>query len=336
MSVYAITRRCGHVDQVDITGTNSRGEREARAAREAQRLCGPCWQGERAAAAARSRAERETAGGESWPVLHGSARLVEVAGQVREELLTGLAGQVEALYGKGGRPDLVEPMTALYEQVARSQHDAQWWMDGRRQELAYLVQTVMRADPYWFARHQEIAATPAPGTTTRGIDPGPGTSVQHPPPAPGYPSRDEVMGWCRQTSDLPCTLPGQAGAGLVWATPWQPGANRWPTGFVAIGVPVRLPNHRARRLDLGHQNPAGQWIDTIHVDFDRLYGQIVRSWDTGDPAAADSARHQVRAALLAAITTAVGSFDRIDHPDLRAATVLLAADQPQAGAGGQR
>lgn len=43
---YNITRFCGHDEKVDILGSNAHGERDRRAAFEANKLCRVCWQKE--------------------------------------------------------------------------------------------------------------------------------------------------------------------------------------------------------------------------------------------------------------------------------------------------
>lgn len=81
MSLYEITRRCGHVEEVQIRGTNIHGERETEARRLARMDCRDCYR-------TRKQSQREKTTDEwvdvaSLPQLRGTERQVAWAEKIR-------------------------------------------------------------------------------------------------------------------------------------------------------------------------------------------------------------------------------------------------------------
>lgn len=166
MAYYTINRACGHVEEVDIRGTDVRGERKRRAAWLATHDCGACHRHKRQEQRD-ALAEQATALAEVLllPDLDGSPKQVAWAQDIRLSFLAALAGQIHGdpvtptigavvlasvVAGRGlagdhtprlwagADPDLV---LAVYTRVVLRQTRAKWWID--RRDLTVPVRDLM-------------------------------------------------------------------------------------------------------------------------------------------------------------------------------------------------
>jgi hypothetical protein len=133
MALYEIQRICGHTEEVQIYGTDVRGQRKQRAAYLATLPCGDCkrvqQQTQRDELAARATA---VAAGQGWPALTGTERQVPWAQDIRATILARLAEQITD-----------EATLAVYATAALRQTAAGWWID--RRGLATPVRNLLDA-----------------------------------------------------------------------------------------------------------------------------------------------------------------------------------------------
>ena len=111
MAQYTITRRCGHTETIQLYGSNTHGQHERRAAREAERLCTPCYRAQRA-----EQAQQAAAALDLPEITTGSPRQITWATQLR-------ARAVQAL----GEHAATAPVRA----VLQDHTDAHWWITHR-------------------------------------------------------------------------------------------------------------------------------------------------------------------------------------------------------------
>ena len=133
MAKYSIRRACGHVETVNICGTNVHGERERQAEYEAEKLCYECYQAEKAARLEKA----ETA--DALPELEGSPKQVAWAKDLRASKLYGNSG---VAYCEKGFADLDEEDKATCREAIASikaQSSAKWWIDNRQADLWELM-----------------------------------------------------------------------------------------------------------------------------------------------------------------------------------------------------
>lgn len=133
MSLYDIKRRCGHTDEINIQGTNVRGQREWRAAKLAEDDCFACV---RAAKQRRydilNAQAAEVAAAEGWPALTGSDKQTAWARDIRGMMIAELAAQITD-----------ERKLKIYITAALLSTDARWWID--RRDLLKPVRNFMDA-----------------------------------------------------------------------------------------------------------------------------------------------------------------------------------------------
>ncbi len=151
MAYYEITRACGHVEDVNITGTNVHGEREQRARWLATQDCSGCYRARREDE--RVRVADEWLGTSTLPPLSGSERQVEWAERIRTKGIATIVGDVTdppAGLGKSIRAvktghtavafgpalELLDEqdravVAHLLIDVALRQRTARWWIDNR-------------------------------------------------------------------------------------------------------------------------------------------------------------------------------------------------------------
>lgn len=132
MALYRITRRCGHDDEVQLYGTNARGQRDMQAEQEAQRLCRPCLDKERATVASEHAARAADLG---LPELTGSPKQVVWAETLRAGALTEVdAWKAEVDAWVAEHPDAADEAATLgaaVDAAVRNHTDAKWWIDYR-------------------------------------------------------------------------------------------------------------------------------------------------------------------------------------------------------------
>lgn len=116
MALYTITRTCGHVEEIQIYGTNVHGERERRADREATRQCRSCYEAQQA--------KRDAEASADWPALTGTDRQIAWATTIRAKLL----GELEAEVRRGR---LGEQAWPIWRDAALRHTAAAWWIDHR-------------------------------------------------------------------------------------------------------------------------------------------------------------------------------------------------------------
>lgn len=130
MAKYEIEHSCGHVETVDIRGTNVHGERERKAAWLAGRPCRAC-----AEAAARERAE-EAAKDEGMAELSGSARQVAWALDIRDGMLALLREEGERRARRAeedgpGAGDAIRELVGEAVGKVKAVGSARWFIDHR-------------------------------------------------------------------------------------------------------------------------------------------------------------------------------------------------------------
>lgn len=136
MSQYEIHRQCGHVETIQIYGTDAHGERGRRADREATRVCSDCYRaGREATRAAESAAAAERSAQEGLPALTGTDGQVAWAETIRgaavdgvDALLVRIAQWAQGDPGRVADADRLGP--ALTAAVA-GHTDAVWWIEHR-------------------------------------------------------------------------------------------------------------------------------------------------------------------------------------------------------------
>lgn len=132
MALYDITRTCGHKEQVQIYGTNTRGQREWRAARLAEEPCADC---RRAAHQQRNAAAAQVAAQSGLPALTGSERQIAWAESIRLAGLAQLADHAtraaRAVEDPAARERVVAVLLHILTRIASAQTDARWWIDHR-------------------------------------------------------------------------------------------------------------------------------------------------------------------------------------------------------------
>ncbi|WP_018807382.1 hypothetical protein [Salinispora arenicola] len=146
MSQYDIPRSCGHTETVNIRGPNTRGQRDSRAEWLAGYPCRDCTrtarQQQHAELAARALTLARLAG---WPELHGSARKVPWATEVRATMLAEVVARIcdprsdpgpvaQAFDAEDWRYTAHprgEEIAGVYVTAALRQTEADWWLDRR-------------------------------------------------------------------------------------------------------------------------------------------------------------------------------------------------------------
>lgn len=145
MAKYEITHSCGHVETVQIYGTNVHGERERRAAWLASKPCPEC---ERRAKAEAARAWADEMG---LPGLTGSEKQVAWAEDIRSKAVRDAEDalgfdQSRALVASGTLTDEQAARMPLLERALRegaSEHtDAAWWIDNRFNACPLVIKAV--------------------------------------------------------------------------------------------------------------------------------------------------------------------------------------------------
>jgi len=132
MAKYQITHSCGHTETHGIGGTNTRGQRESKAAWLATRVCGECYRAERDAARATKSAESASAnavGG--MPTLTGTPKQIAWAETLRAEVAAKLLPlRAQIAERADGNPRVARAMVAAIDGVM-AHTDAKWWIDQR-------------------------------------------------------------------------------------------------------------------------------------------------------------------------------------------------------------
>jgi hypothetical protein len=124
MAKYTITHSCGHPQDHQIYGTNTRGQREWQAAQRAKTPCADCVGATRAELADRAATVAQDAG---WPTLVGSDKQIAWAQSLRADAVAALAAEL------GDHPRVPaavrDEVIDLYVRVAVRETDASWWID---------------------------------------------------------------------------------------------------------------------------------------------------------------------------------------------------------------
>lgn len=136
MSQYTIERSCGHIETMQICGTNRNGERERRAEYEATRMCRECYlkdmAAKRSAANAQAADANKSAGA---PMLIGSDKQIAWAESLRAPVLALIADlSAKAIAARGCLPAMYyacQDDIIAYMQQINMQASAKWWIDNR-------------------------------------------------------------------------------------------------------------------------------------------------------------------------------------------------------------
>lgn len=151
MALTTVIRFCGHPEEVQIRGTDARGERDRQARRLAAELCTGCQGSVHADVNARA---AEVAEGAGWPQLTGSDKQVAWAQTIRVDQLAALATTLAATTPAG----VAGQVTALYRDVLLRQTDAAWWIAYKARDAARLAARLMTdADRASLAALREIS-----------------------------------------------------------------------------------------------------------------------------------------------------------------------------------
>lgn len=155
MSWYEITRSCGHIESIQIYGTNVHGERERKAAQLAENPCGDCRR------AGRDQAASAQAADLGLPELTGSDRQIAWAMTIRATALTGLdtwrAQIAERLANHPEEQERADQLLTTLETVVAGHTDARWWIDNRVRTVDALQREVLAAIDGPTTKHQSDA-----------------------------------------------------------------------------------------------------------------------------------------------------------------------------------
>jgi hypothetical protein len=147
MAQYKIDRACGHVETIQIYGTDAHGERKRTAAYEATRSCDACYAVARdarrvleAATAAVAAQERGLA------ALVGSPKQIAWAERIRAEVLAAHAiSMTEWLAQTHAGPEGAALQTwwvSHTTEVLARPVEAKWWIDNRDTRWVSLIKTL--------------------------------------------------------------------------------------------------------------------------------------------------------------------------------------------------
>lgn len=120
MAWYTIEHVCGHTSQRQITGRNSRGERDRAAARCARDECPDCLAAERS----RQSAAADLAAALDWPALTGSKNQIAWAQRLRADAI----GELDQICRDQGLP---EERHTWAREVLLAQTSAPQWINYR-------------------------------------------------------------------------------------------------------------------------------------------------------------------------------------------------------------
>lgn len=140
MSKYTITRKCGHVETINIGGKVS--ERDRLASYEEEKLCYECWKAKQKAdreeASNKAAAEAKTSG---LTELKGSEKQVAWAETIRSEIIKNLDRILESV-NTDKTKDLHEALSVAINTI-KLIDSARWWIDHRDGDIV---------DGHWDAR----------------------------------------------------------------------------------------------------------------------------------------------------------------------------------------
>lgn len=133
MARYTITRACGHTEDIQIYGTNVHGQREQRAAREAQLDCADCVAEERRKHNAE--ATRAAANFGLVAITGGSPKQNAWAESIRLAALADLDDHAHRLTttipDAAARVRVTDTLIRILIRIAEAHLDARWWIDNR-------------------------------------------------------------------------------------------------------------------------------------------------------------------------------------------------------------
>lgn len=151
MAQYKIDRACGHVETIQIYGTDAHDERKRTAAYEATRQCYECYTVDRDA---RRAVEAETATSlaqeRGLPVLTGSPKQIAWAEKIRADVL---AAHADAMTVRAAAPNAGPASAARQEwwiatttEVLVRPVEAKWWIDNRGTRWVALAKLLMTTE----------------------------------------------------------------------------------------------------------------------------------------------------------------------------------------------
>ncbi|GAA0739251.1 helix-turn-helix domain-containing protein [Dactylosporangium roseum] len=132
MALYEIKRACGHTEEIQIYGTNTRGQHQWRADREAEKPCANCLAEQRRKQSSEAAQVAATSG---LPALTGSDKQIAWAETIR---LAGLASLEDYARRHTGhisdattRARVTDTLLRILTRIASAHADARWWIDNR-------------------------------------------------------------------------------------------------------------------------------------------------------------------------------------------------------------
>jgi len=139
MAKYTITRACGHIETVNICGTNVHGERERQAEYEATKVCYACYRAQQQ--------QQAEAAAVSYPTLQGSPKQIAWATRIRHEILDAKTGaehwrKLFEAASEEDAPNKVQVLAAIDAIVAET--SASWWIDHRRETMRTLINAAIK------------------------------------------------------------------------------------------------------------------------------------------------------------------------------------------------
>lgn len=133
MALYEISRSCGHTEEIQIYGSNARGQREWRAAREAEKPCRECITAARQQHSAES---AKVAAESGLPTLTGSAKQTAWAESIRLQGLVDIEDYVQRITDRAAldpaaRKRVADTLLRILQRIATGKADARWWINNR-------------------------------------------------------------------------------------------------------------------------------------------------------------------------------------------------------------
>ena len=220
MARYTIRRSCGHEDEVQIYGPNTRGQREWRARKLGEQPCDACRQAAHDTVNQRAAEMADTAG---WPALTGTERQVPWAQTIRADQI---AAAVDDINGNPRITDAVRgDVIKLITEILLRQTSAAWWLDNRRLRGVELARKVATdADRRQLAALREVAA----GRTQPVDDAEPADRQEPPAQEPETPpsTTQAAIGALRAAGWTVAKLAAELGVHRSTVYRWQSGQRR--------------------------------------------------------------------------------------------------------------
>lgn len=139
---YTVRHTCGHQQEHQIYGTDTRGQRQSRADWLATQPCPDCARADRAVTREAINAEAtDHAADAGWPDLTGTPKQVAWANTLRRDALDALPDQIPGRLTDDQR----QRVAAIVQAAGLRQTHAAWWIDNRDHITRALAQQATTA-----------------------------------------------------------------------------------------------------------------------------------------------------------------------------------------------